>query len=207
MASQKRRFGLFAKYLSVLVPVLLVLAVPGLTAIVFFELRTHEETLSLRMGNQAARASAAFVRHNAQTYPSLAHDLLTLLAADRAFLCAEIRQQGQRELVAAIPAKIGCLQQDSENRLDMEIDDDGQYTLTVRGERVPVKVSSLDELGIVAMAYNKLLDREIEREQTLKKTNRALYISQDEFKRLNADLEERVRTRTTELHARGHRPV
>ena len=260
MASQKRRFGLFAKYLSVLVPVFLLLAVPGLTAIVYFELRTHEETLSSRMGNQAARASAAFVRHNAQTNPSLTRDLLAPLAADRAFLCAEIRQQGQREFVAAVPAKIGCRQQDSENRLDMEIDDDGQYTLTVQfsdaeivevtrlrqtlmilvvvfaflfattaaalcfrqivtrplqnlvlaikkntvgGERVPVEVTSSDELGVVAMAYNELLDREIEREQTLKETNRALSISKDEFKRLNADLEERVRSRTAELHDRG----
>lgn len=260
MIFPQKHFGLFTKYLAVLVPVFLLLAVPGLTAIVFFELRTHSETLSSRMGNQAARASAAFVRHGAQSDPSLARDLLAPLAADRAFLCAEIRRQGQSGFLAAIPAKIGCLKQNSENRLDMEIDDDGQYSLTVlfsdaeiaeaaklrqtltilvvvfafffatvaaalcfrqivtrplhkmvlairrnadSGERVPVELSSSDELGVVAAAYNELLDREIERERALKESNRALHLSQAEFKRLNADLEERVRTRTAELHARG----
>lgn len=260
MASPKKRFGLFAKYLSVLVPIFLLLAVPGLTAVVFFELRTHQETLSSRVGNQAARSAAAFLRHNAQSNPSLARDLLAPLAADRAFLCAEIRRQGQSDPVAAVPAKIGCLHQTSDGRLDMEIDDDGQYILTIQfsdaeiteatrlrqtltilvvvcaflfatvaaalcfrqivtrplqkmvlairrnadsGERVPVEVSSSDELGVVALAYNDLLDREIERERALKETNRALHLSQDEFKRLNAHLEERVRTRTAELHARG----
>ncbi len=251
---------MFAKYLSVLIPVFLLLAVPGLTAIVFFELRTHQETLSSRVGNQAARSAAAFLRHGAQNNPSLARDLLAPLAADRAFLCAEIRRQGLPDFVAAVPAKIGCMRQAKGNRLDLEIDDDGQFTLTVQfsdaeiaeatrlrqtltilvvvcaflfatvaaalcfrqivtrplqkmvlairrnadsGERVPVEVSSSDELGVVALAYNDLLDREIEREQALKETNRALHLSQDEFKRLNANLEERVRTRTAELHARG----
>jgi PAS domain S-box-containing protein len=256
----QRRFGLFAKYFSVLVPVFLCLAVPGLSAIVYFELRTHEETLSSRIGNQAARTAAAFARHDAVTKPALARDLLSPLAADRAFLCAEVRQRGRPGFLAAIPATIGCLEQDSENRLDLEIDDDGAHTLTVlfskmevadaakfrqtltilavvfaflfatgaaalcfrqivtrplqnlvhairrnteAGERVPVRVVGSDELSVVAVAYNELLDREIEREQALKDTNRALRVSQEEFKRLNADLEERVRTRTAELRARS----
>lgn len=250
---------LFTKYLLVLIPVFLALAVPGLSVIVSYETRGHEETLTTRIGNQAARAAAAFARHGAYTNPTLARDILASLAADRAFLCAEVRERKSAGLVAAVPAPMGCKGQNSKHQLKFDIDHAGTYTLDVQftnselveaarvrntltvlvvvfaficatfaaafgfrrivtrplqqllltirqstetGERMPIEVTSTDELGVVAAAYNELLELELEREKALKISNQALRMSQDEFKRLNANLEERVRERTAELRAR-----
>lgn len=250
---------LSTKYLLVLMPMVLALAVPGLSMIVYYETRSHEETLTTRIGNQAGRVAAAFARHDAYGNPKLARDFLASLAADRAFLCAEVQEETTASPVAAVPAPMGCNGESGEHQLTLAIDREGIYTLHVRftdselveadnvrhsltilvvvfsflfatiaaafgfrrivtrplerllhairrntetGERTPIEVTNSDEFGVVAAAYNDLLELELEREKALKISNQALRVSQDEFKRLNAGLEERVRARTAELRVR-----
>ena len=257
--TKPRRFALFQKYMAVLVPIFLALAVPGLAAIVSYEMRGHEETLAARIGNQAARTAAAFVRHGAFDKPDLARDLMAPLVADPAFLCAEIRHRDIANPVATAPFKIGCRGVKASNRIEIPVGESGMHTLSIQfsdaeivaaeqlertltllvvifaflfatiaaaigfrqiitrpldklltairqyaetGERIPIDIASNDELGVVAGAYNNLLQQELEREEALKQTNRALERSKDEYRRLNAELEERVRSRTADLRIR-----
>lgn len=86
-----RTGGLLLKFLLIVMPVFLVLAVPGIGILVSYELREDQEALAARLGNQAARAVAALGRHDVSDDPSLARDLIAPLAAERAVLCAEFR--------------------------------------------------------------------------------------------------------------------
>ena len=220
--------GLLVKFLWVMVPLFLALSVPGIGALVDHQRRDTEEALAARIGNQAARVAAAFGRHRATANPSLAQDLLEPLAADRAFLCAEVRSRATGRRLAAAPRQQGCSKlsesQTAEMRLSLPIGDDGAATLIVRftslevvkanaqhrslwlsvvglsfliailaaaigfriivgrplgqllnairhatetGERKPVEKAPKDELGRVIVAFNELLHRETEREDSL----------------------------------------
>jgi hypothetical protein len=86
------RPGLFAKYLLVLVPMFLILSGLGLWLLLQFELKTKDEELGARIGNQTARAAAVLGRHDVVTDTGLARDLLSPLAADRAVECVELRE-------------------------------------------------------------------------------------------------------------------
>jgi len=251
--------GLFAKFLLVLIPVFLGLAVPGLALLLNFELRDDREALAARIGNQAARVAAAFGRHDTDADPRLAQDFLNALAADRAFLCAEVRNAVDGGPVHMAPAKIGCRGQSGGLELTLPVGSDTQRTLHVRftdaevvtakkvqrsltlsviatgfliaviaaslgfrliiarrlarllaaihrnsidGQRAFVETSGNDELTTVIGAFNDMVRRDAEREQALEATNEALRETQQQYETLNEELEERVRTRTSELKQR-----
>ncbi|HTY70303.1 MAG TPA: ATP-binding protein [Alphaproteobacteria bacterium] len=103
-----RSWGLLAKFLLILVPVFLGLAAPGLGYLVHLQLRSDQDALARRIGNQSARAAAALGRHDLRASPDLAGDLLAPLATDRALVCAEFRTADGR-LLAALPPAQGCL--------------------------------------------------------------------------------------------------
>jgi len=248
--------GLFAKFLLVLVPVFLLLTVPGLALLAQFEAHHEKEALASRIGSQAARVATSLARHDAAVNLHMAHDLLAFLAADRAFVCAEFRNRKDSRVLAAAPPQIGCLNQDSRHRLELPIGEDEMTSLVVQfssdeiveaqklhrsiditmlgigivvavlaasfgfriivgkplgqllaairrnfetGERTAITVSSNDELATVIVAFNGMLQRETEREQTLHQTNEKLRASQQEFEQLSRELEIRVRERTLEL--------
>jgi len=130
--------GLLAKFLLVMVPLFLVLSVPGLGALVDHELRNQQEALAARIGNQAARVAAALGRHDVAANPLLAHDLLSPLAADRAFLCAEVRLHGSNRLLAATPAQQGCANHIKGMRLALPVGGDRAAVLVVRFSDVEI---------------------------------------------------------------------
>ena len=125
------RLPLFAKYLLVLIPVFLSLSCVGLAIFVQYDLRSQEEALAARLGNQAARAAAALARHPSAAETRLAHDLLAPLAFDRAIVCVEWRVAIDRRLLAALPPIIGCTGQDLSQHLSLDVDDAMETTLDV----------------------------------------------------------------------------
>ena len=123
--------GLFTKFLSVMVPVFLLVAVPGLSVLVHYELNDKRAALAARMGNQSARVADALTRHNVSADPVLARDLLASLAADRAFLCAEYRSRTDHRLLAAAPPRLGCVGQSGNHQLTLPVGDDENAILIV----------------------------------------------------------------------------
>jgi len=124
--------GLFGKFLLVLVPVFLALTVPGIVLLVHSEAHNEQEALASRIGNQAARVAASLARHDASAKPLMARDLLAFLAADRAFVCAEFRARKDDRVLAAAPPNLGCLNQNSTQRLKLAVGDDGANSLVVQ---------------------------------------------------------------------------
>lgn len=251
--------SLFAKFLLVLIPVFIALAIPGLTFLVNLEMRDHEEELAARMGNRAARTAVLLTHFDVISNPHLARDILASLAVERAFLCAELRAKSGDRVLMAAPTNIGCLGQNGEHKLVLDIGEERTTTLVIQftdaeiieakklqqsltyfvviaallfatiasgfgfrlivtqplvnllsairrnaesGGRHEVNVSSNDELGTVAVAYNNMLERDHERERILKHTNEELRTSREDLIKLSAELEERVKLRTLELKDR-----
>ncbi|MEQ8333405.1 HAMP domain-containing sensor histidine kinase [Nisaea sp.] len=95
------------KLLAIVGMAFLALTAPGVWLLLQTTSLADEELLATRIGNLAARTALALDRHHANEDPSLARDLLSPLAADRAFLCAELTKIGDRS-VAALPSAQGC---------------------------------------------------------------------------------------------------
>ena len=124
--------GLFAKFLLVLIPIFLLLTVPGLALLVRYEAHTEQEGLAARLGSQAARVAASLERHDGPANALLARDLLAFLAADNAFVCAELRVRGSGQVLAAAPPNLGCHNQNNTQRLELAVGEDDAHTLVVQ---------------------------------------------------------------------------
>jgi signal transduction histidine kinase len=99
--------SLLAKFLLILGTVFLAAAVPGLWLLTDYQLRQNQEQLAARIGNHAARTAAALERHGPEKDTAVAQDLISTLAADRAFLCAELVGDDAQVLLAQPPG-LGC---------------------------------------------------------------------------------------------------
>ena len=104
LALRKR---LKVKLLAIVGTAFLALIVPGIWALLQTTSLADEEMLATRMGNLTARTALALDRHHAYRNPLLARDLMSPLAADRAFLCAEVHEAGHQPIMA-IPSSQGC---------------------------------------------------------------------------------------------------
>ena len=124
--------GLFAKFLWVLVPVFLLLTVPSMAFLGQFEAQNEQEELASRIGSQAARVAASLERHDVAANPLLARDLLAFLAADRSFICAELQARDGGQILAAAPPNLGCVHQNSKQRLELTVGEDDTHTLVVQ---------------------------------------------------------------------------
>ncbi len=82
------------KLLLVFVPSFLIVAGVGIWQIMRYDMRVETERLTARIGNHAARASAALSRIDAPARPELARDLVSPLTADGAVECVELRTRG-----------------------------------------------------------------------------------------------------------------
>ncbi len=127
LALQKR---LKVKLLAIVGAAFLALIVPGIWTLLLTTSLTDEEMLATRIGNLAARTALALDRHHAYDNPLLARDLMSPLAADRAFLCAEIHDFGHRP-VMAFPTSQGCPQGLEGNEIEIPISLEPKWHLLV----------------------------------------------------------------------------
>lgn len=149
--------SLLAKFLLILTPVFLLLPVPGVGFLVHYQLHVDREMPAARIGNQTAHTAAALERYDFQRRPRLAQDLIAPLAADRAFLCAELRVGADRRLFVAQPPALGCRGRSDRHRLALTVGENGEATLLVRftddemrtAERLQGSVS----VSVVAFAF------------------------------------------------------
>jgi len=242
------------KLLAIVGLAFLALIVPGIWILLLTTSLADEEKLATRIGNLTARTALALDRHHAYNKPLLARDLMSPLAADRAFLCAEIHKAGHPAI--AIPSSQGCPPGLEGNEIEVPISAEPKWHLRVifsdaelRAERhleymlglsaiavaflagmiavvtgfgflverpltrllTAIRNSSesgelqtanwrgSDEMAQVVQAYNAMVERERQREQTLVNTNEELRRSEADLSDLNRQLEDRVTDRTREL--------
>tara|TARA_E500000318_G_scaffold41131_1_gene39247 strand:+ start:7475 stop:9040 length:1566 start_codon:yes stop_codon:yes gene_type:complete len=243
------------KLLAIVGLAFLALIVPGIWALLLTTSLTDEEMLATRIGNLTARTALALDRHHAYNTPLLARDLLSPLAADRAFLCAEVHKAGDQPIVA-IPSSQGCPPGLEGNEIEIPISVTPKWRLRVlftdaelrsarhfeyvlgisaiavaflaamvavvtgfaflverpltrllaairnsseSGELQTANWRGSDEMALVVQAYNKMVERERQREQALVNTNEELRRSEADLSDLNRQLEDRVADRTREL--------
>ncbi len=141
--------GLLAKFLWVLVPVFVLLALPGLNAMVSYELRGDHDSLAARIGALAARTSIALARHDVIDNRQLGLDLLAPLASDRAFECAELRVAETAPPFIALPQGLGCRGNDGAHALVLPIREKGGMTLMVRFSNAEIAASQEQRRNIV----------------------------------------------------------
>ncbi|MFX4222945.1 MAG: hypothetical protein ACMVO3_19435 [Thalassobaculum sp.] len=100
---------------------------PGAWLLFGFMNLADNQMLASRIGSLTARAAGAIDRHGAHLDPALAQDLLAPLAADRAFLCAELREA--QSVVAAVPTAQGCLPDLPGDFVEIPVGDRNGWTL------------------------------------------------------------------------------
>jgi PAS domain-containing protein len=113
--------SLSAKFLLVFIPVFILISILGVFFLAQSDRREDRDHLATRIGNQAARVTSAFARHDAKNNSLLAQDLIASIATDRAVLCAEYRENDTNRLVAVMPRRIGCKNITAGHRLMLPI--------------------------------------------------------------------------------------
>lgn len=106
LRARPRRGHLLAKFLQYLLPMFLLLAIPGIGYIVHVALRADRDVFAARIGNRVARTASTLSRYDSDTNSSLARDLIAPLTDDRAILCVEYQKSGK--IIAGLPTPTGC---------------------------------------------------------------------------------------------------
>ncbi len=157
----RRPRGLLARFLLILMPLFVALAIPGIGLLVHYSLEVDQDVLAARFGNHAGRVAAALARHDAAAVPGLAQDLLSSLAADRALVCAELRPldgtPAQDAPVAALPPRIGCRFGEQGESLSLPVGESGRYRLLLRFSDAELREAAAVErnlaLSVIALAF------------------------------------------------------
>lgn len=131
----------------------LALITPGIWVLLWMTSLADEELLASRIGNLTARTAIAVERHNAYETPVLARDLLSPLAADRAFLCAELAKGGGAP-TAALPSSQGCHPEIDGLEITIPASRDGVWSLRVMFTDAELKEARQFEymIGLSAIA-------------------------------------------------------
>lgn len=125
--------SILTKFLFVLAPIYLGLVLIGSFVAAQLLIRDTTDELAARVGGLAARVSIALDVHEAQSYSSLARDLIAPLGADPAVVCVEYRSNNIGNFITAHPPTLGCKgQEGAPFAVDLPIDDYDQYSLFVK---------------------------------------------------------------------------
>ncbi|WP_159460112.1 sensor histidine kinase [Tistlia consotensis] len=157
----RRRDSLLARFLLILVPLFLLLAVPGIGLFVHYALKADRAVLAARLGNQAGRVAAALAHHDPHLQPKVVQDLVAGLAADRALVCAELRAAGagvaDGALLAAQPPRVGCRHGSGDDGFEVPVGDAGAYRLLVRFSTAEIRDANrlqlMVSLSVVSLAF------------------------------------------------------
>ena len=118
---------LHVRFLAIVTVTFVAIILPGAWLLFGFMNLADNQMLASRIGSLTARAAGAIDRHGAHLDPALAQDLLAPLAADRAFLCAELREA--QSVVAAVPTAQGCLPDLPGDFVEIPVGDRNGWTL------------------------------------------------------------------------------
>lgn len=128
---------LFAKLVLVIVPCFLGASSLGLFSLAELDLQQGQDALATRIGNATARVASALERTGMSRvddevwHEELPQEMLSVLLADQAIRCAELRRDEIDELVLTAPLGLGCTGQTFDESLDLPTFIDGDHTLIV----------------------------------------------------------------------------
>lgn len=148
---------LSAKFLICLVPAFLVVASTGFVILSQYENQNDKDALAARIGNLSARVAESLAGHHAYHNTTMADDLISYLAVDRAVLCAEFVDTKTNRVFSTLPARIGCRNIDRGNRLVLPVGPDNTAQLIVRFSDTEVLSASshrrAQQMILVATAF------------------------------------------------------
>ncbi len=154
---RRRRRGLLVRFLLILTPLFLLLAVPGVGALVFYTLHEDEAVLTVRFGNAAGRVAASLARYDPVADRKIVQDLLSSMAPDRALICAELVRRSDGARLVSQPPRIGCTGRDDGQSLELPVGFDGVYALGFRFSDAEVRQANnlqvIVALGVIGIAF------------------------------------------------------
>ena len=125
--------SILTKFLFVLTPIYLGLVLFGSFVASQLLIRDNTDQLAARVGGLAARVSIALDIHEAQSYSTLAKDLIAPLGVDQAVVCVEYRSNTTGKFITAHPPTLGCKGQNKAPfEVDVPVDDYDNYSLLVK---------------------------------------------------------------------------
>ncbi|MGI9508041.1 MAG: putative bifunctional diguanylate cyclase/phosphodiesterase, partial [Geminicoccaceae bacterium] len=123
------------------------------------------DALATRIGNATARVASALERFDLSHIgdgiwqEELPQEMLSVLLADKAISCAELRRDETGELSLAAPLGLGCTGQTFDESLDLPIFIDGDHTLIVhfRTQELDTARRSRREFSILTLCAGLLI--------------------------------------------------
>lgn len=152
-----RRRRLLFQFLLILVPLFLLLAVPGVTALVHYTLDQDRAALSVRLGNLAGRVASSLARYDPAADRQVVRDLMSSLSSDRALICAELVRSSDGSRVVSHPARIGCQGREAGQLLEIPVGLDEVHRLSVRFSDSEIEEANALQvviaLGVICIAF------------------------------------------------------
>ena len=147
------KIGLLARFLLVLAPLFLAFAVPGIGFVIYNQLHAERDVLASRIGVQAARTAAAISKPGRSQDANLVRDLMSPLATDQAFVCAEFTPDGQApRVLVKLPARVGCAPYGDTRSLSLPVNGDSRGRLLVHYTDAELESSARIQLGLSVSA-------------------------------------------------------
>ena len=88
-------------------------------------------------------------RHDVANNLQLGRDLMGPLAADRAFLCAELRSAGTAAPLIVLPQGLGCKGSENDHHVRVDVGNDGAMSLLLRFSNAEIATSREQRRSIV----------------------------------------------------------
>ena len=163
--SPLRGTRLFAKLALVIVPCFLGASSLGLFGLAELDLRQGRDDLAARIGNATARVASALERFGASRFgdevwlEELPQEVLSVLLADQAIRCVELRRDETDAPILAAPLGLGCTGQTFDESLDLPVFIDGDHTLIVNfsTDELDVAQRSRREFSILTLCVGLLI--------------------------------------------------
>ena len=156
---------LFAKLALVIVPCFLAASSLGLFSLAELDLQQGRDDLATRIGNATARVASALERFGASHagdevwLEELPQEVLSVLLADQAVRCVELRREETSALSLAAPLGLGCTGQAFDASLDLPVLIDGDHTLIVHfsTDELDAAQRSRREFSILTLCFGLLI--------------------------------------------------
>ncbi|MGI9420536.1 MAG: putative bifunctional diguanylate cyclase/phosphodiesterase [Geminicoccaceae bacterium] len=146
-------------------PCFLIASSLGLFSLAEIDRQQGRDNLATRIGNAAARVTGALDRfagplsNDRMGSDTLPQELLSLLQADQAVRCVELRRDSTGEIRLTAPLGLGCTGQVFDESLDMPVTIDGEHTLLVHfsTEELDDARRSRREFSLVTLCFGLLI--------------------------------------------------
>lgn len=157
LGSVPRRRRLLFRFLLILMPLFLLLAVPGVIALVHHTLNQDRAALSVRFGNLAGRVASSLARYDPAADKQVIRDLLSSLSSDRALICAEVLRSSDGSRIVSQPPHIGCRGRETGELLEIPVGLEAVHTLSLRFSDTEIEeandLQAFIALGVIGIAF------------------------------------------------------